>query len=196
VINLVLNARDAMPDGGKVTIETGNAYLDDSYVMRFGDIAAGQYVLLSVTDTGSGMSPEILDRVFDPFFTTKSKGEGSGLGLSMIHGFVRQSNGHLRVYSEVGQGTCVKIYLPRYFGEETPSVPSGIDLEPRVPARAAENETILVVEDNDEVRAYARSALAELGYNVFAAADAETACNFWKRRTASTSFSPTWSCRE
>ncbi len=171
LINLALNARDAMPSGGCLTIETANAYLDDAYVARFGDIAAGQYVVLSVTDTGSGIAPDVLERVFEPFFTTKQVGVGSGLGLAMVHGFVKQSGGHVRIYSEVGHGTNVKIYLPRLNAvSAVASVPAErAELAPPRPAQA--QEAVLVVEDNDGVRDYARAALEELGYAVLAARD-------------------------
>jgi signal transduction histidine kinase len=126
LLNLALNAKDAMPEGGCLTIETANTYLDDAYVRRFGDVAAGQYTVLCVTDTGTGIPENILDNVFEPFFTTKSQGEASGLGLAMLHGFVKQSGGHVRIYSEEGQGTTVKIYLPRMTqAEETRAVPAG-----------------------------------------------------------------------
>jgi signal transduction histidine kinase len=117
LLNLALNAKAAMPDGGCLTIETANTYLDDGYVRRFGDVKAGQYVVLCVTDTGTGIAKDILDKVFEPFFTTKPPGEGSGLGLAMVHGFVKQSGGHVRIYSEEDHGTTVKIYLPRLIGE-------------------------------------------------------------------------------
>ncbi len=175
MVNLVVNARDAMPEGGRVTIETGNAYLDDAYAAGFGDVAPGQYVLMSVTDTGEGIPPELLRRVFEPFFTTKREGEGSGLGLAMAHGFVKQSGGHIRIYSELGQGTTVKIYLPRMVdAERVPTAPA----EPEEHPAAEEprgTETILVVEDNAGVRAYARSALEEAGYTVLETASAEEA---------------------
>ena len=126
LLNLALNAKAAMPKGGHLTVETANCYLDDAYVDRFGDIAAGQYVLLCVTDTGTGIKSDVLDRVFEPFFTTKPRGEGSGLGLAMVHGFVKQSGGHVRIYSEEDHGTTVKIYLPRATGDEKlVAVPTG-----------------------------------------------------------------------
>jgi signal transduction histidine kinase/CheY-like chemotaxis protein len=173
LVNLVVNARDAMPDGGRVTIETANVYLDEAYAARFGDISAGQYVLLSVSDTGGGISPELMPRVFEPFFTTKQGGQGSGLGLAMVHGFVKQSGGHIRLYSEVGQGTTVKIYLPRLTNAPPlPATPVEIEPAPSGLPRARPDETILLVEDNDSVRDYATTALAELGYRVIAARDA------------------------
>ena len=119
LLNLCLNARDAMPGGGRLTIETGNARLDRDYADRQGDLEPGQYVMLSVSDTGRGIEPELLERVFEPFFTTKEKHKGTGLGLSMIYGFIKQSNGHIRIYSEPGEGTTVRLYLPRADGTET-----------------------------------------------------------------------------
>jgi signal transduction histidine kinase len=176
LLNLSVNARDAMPNGGHLTIETANAYLDDAYARRFGDVAAGQYVLLSVTDTGTGIPADVLEHLFEPFFTTKTAGEGSGLGLAMVHGFVKQSGGHIRVYSEVGHGTTVKVYLPRHTQSgEMAAVPAEIPAKPDGPLRARSTETVLVVEDNDGVREYATSALAELGYLVLEAADAAAA---------------------
>ena len=176
LVNLVVNARDAMPGGGRVTIETANVYLDEAYAARFGDIAAGQYVLLSVSDSGGGIAPELMQRVFEPFFTTKQTGHGSGLGLAMVHGFVKQSGGHIRIYSEVGQGTTVKIYLPRLaHGEPLPAAPAEIAPPRAALQRARPGETVLVVEDNDSVRDYAATALAELGYRVMGARDANDA---------------------
>jgi len=176
LINICINARDAMPDGGRLTIETGNAYLDEAYTRKFGDVAPGQYVVLSVADTGTGIPGEILDRVFEPFFTTKSRGEGSGLGLAMVHGFVKQSGGHMRIYSEAGHGTTVKIYLPRLMRtEQRAAAPLAKSENDGTIPRAAPEETILVVEDNDGVREYAISSLEELGYKVLAAGDATEA---------------------
>jgi len=174
LLNLCVNAQHAMPDGGRLTIETANTYLDEAYVRQFGDVPPGQYVLLSVTDTGSGIPEAILDRVFEPFFTTRSGAEGSGLGLAMVHGFVKQSGGHVRIYSEVAQGTTVKIYLPRLLHPEQAASPSPKADSAEVP-RAKPGETILIVEDNPAVRAYARSVLEELGYGVLEAGDAAEA---------------------
>jgi CheY-like chemotaxis protein len=176
VVNLVVNARDAMPKGGRVTIETANAYLDEAYAARFGDVKAGQYVLLSVSDTGTGIAPDVLPRMFEPFFTTKQGGEGSGLGLAMVHGFVKQSGGHIRIYSEVGQGTTVKIYLPRLAtAEAVLAVPAELPPTDAAAPRAAKGETVLAVEDNDAVRHYARTALEDLGYRVVEARNADEA---------------------
>ena len=175
LLNLALNAKAAMPDGGCLTIETANTYLDDAYVRRFGDIKAGQYAVLCVTDTGTGIAKDILDKVFEPFFTTKPPGEGSGLGLAMVHGFVKQSGGHVRIYSEEGRGTTVKIYLPRLIGEEVGAVPAGkAEGEQAIP-RAQPGEMILLVEDSEGVREYARDILLELGYGVIDAANGQEA---------------------
>jgi signal transduction histidine kinase len=177
LLNLALNAKDAMPEGGCLTIETANTYLDDAYVRRFGDVAAGQYVVMCVTDTGTGIARDIIDQVFEPFFTTKPHGEGSGLGLAMVHGFVKQSGGHVRIYSETGKGTTVKVYLPRPTQAEEPvAVPAGKpDAELAAMPRAKPNEVVLLVEDSDGVRGYAKSVLEELGYWVLEAENAEVA---------------------
>jgi len=176
LLNLALNAKAAMPKGGHLTIETANCYLDDAYVERFGDIEAGQYVLLCVSDTGTGIRTEVLDRVFEPFFTTKPQGEGSGLGLAMVHGFVKQSGGHIRIYSEQGHGTTVKIYLPRATGDgKVAAVPAGKPARPTPTPSARKDEAILVVEDNDGVREYAIEVLEQLGYRVLAATNAKEA---------------------
>jgi PAS domain S-box-containing protein len=166
IVNLAVNARDAMPRGGTLTIETGNVFLDEAYTASVPEpVAAGQYAMIAVSDTGHGMSPEILARVFEPFFTTKESGKGTGLGLSQVYGFVRQSGGHIRVYSEVGQGTSVKLYLPRATGVQQEDRP-GARGEGKLEGGA---ETILVVEDHEDLRAYSAGALRELGYRVLEA---------------------------
>ena len=124
LINLASNARDAMPDGGKLTIETANAHLDDAYASTQADVAPGQYVLIAVTDNGPGMRPEVVAKAFEPFFTTKPPGRGTGLGLSQVYGFIKQSGGHVRIYSEPGQGVSVKLYLPRFYGPAEVTAPS------------------------------------------------------------------------
>ncbi|WP_425267018.1 ATP-binding protein [Caulobacter radicis] len=167
LLNLCINARDAMPDGGRITIETGNKWLDRRSADERG-MEPGQYVTVCVSDTGVGMDKSIQDRVFDPFFTTKPMGEGTGLGLSMVYGFARQSHGHVRIYSEVGQGTMVCIYLPRHFGEE--AAPE-TDAHAVQPAPAAAGETVLVVDDEPTVRMLIVDALQELGYACAEAAD-------------------------
>ncbi|MEP9357494.1 ATP-binding protein [Sphingomonas sp. KR3-1] len=172
LLNLAVNARDAMPGGGKLTIETANTHLDANYTARDAEMTPGQYVLISVSDTGSGMDAETLNRAFEPFFTTKEVGRGTGLGLSMVYGFIKQSGGHIRIYSEPGQGTTVKIYLPRYFGE-APEAPAPAPVE-HAPA-AANAETILVCEDDENVRAYTVDVLRELGYRVIEAGDGPAA---------------------
>ena len=170
VVNLVVNARDAMPQGGRITIETANAYLDEAYCNQFGDVTPGQYVLLSVSDTGTGIPPETLNKVFEPFFTTKSASTRTGLGLAMIHGFVKQSKGHVRIYSELGQGTTVKIYLPRMEGAaRIESAPSAAREESSEIPRARAGEVVLVVEDDDDVRDSTVALLEDLGYSVLAA---------------------------
>ncbi|HEY5081807.1 MAG TPA: CHASE3 domain-containing protein [Bauldia sp.] len=176
LLNLAINARDAMKDGGRLTIETANSFLDDAYAARFGDVKPGQYVLLSVTDTGVGIPTEVMERVFEPFFTTKGDGEGSGLGLAMVHGFVKQTDGHVRIYSEVGQGTSVKIYLPRLLDAEEVLAAPAEKITTVSAARGAQpEETILVVEDNVGVRQYATDALKEMGYRVLEVGDADGA---------------------
>jgi signal transduction histidine kinase/CheY-like chemotaxis protein len=170
ILNLAVNARDAMPEGGKLTIEAGNSYLDDSYCRRHVDVRPGQYVQIAVTDTGSGMTREVIERAFEPFFTTKESGQGTGLGLSQVYGFVKQSGGHVKIYSETGEGTTVKIYLPRFFGKA-----SAAEEAAGAPSRSRSAETVLVVEDDDDVRTYVVEALAALGYQVLEAAEAESA---------------------
>ena len=181
LINLAINARDAMPNGGKITIETANAYLDEAYAAKFGDVRPGQYVVLSVSDTGCGIAPEILERVFEPFFTTKQPGSGTGLGLSMVHGFVKQSGGHIRIYSEVGQGTTVKIYLPRYVqATALAAAPAAVEPQLRPLVHAKASETVLVVEDNAGVLEFAVSVLEDLGYRVLSARNGPEALGLLK----------------
>jgi signal transduction histidine kinase/DNA-binding response OmpR family regulator len=168
ILNLAINARDAMRDGGKLTIEVSNAVLDDAYALAHTEVTPGQYVMLAVSDTGEGMSPDVIARAFEPFFTTKPEGEGTGLGLSQIYGFVKQSGGHIKIYSEIGHGTSVKLYLPR--------AKKGLEeySQPLSPATGG-SETILVVEDDAGVRAAAIDLLKELGYSVLKAENADEA---------------------
>lgn len=162
ILNLAVNARDAMPSGGRLTIETLNAFVDDAFAREYA-IPPGQYVMIAVADTGSGMTPEVMAKAFDPFYTTKGVGKGTGLGLSQVYGFVRQSGGHVKIYSEVGVGTSVKVYLPRFYGEADVSEQarslSGVH-------RGLNSEVVLVVEDDERVRALSVEALKELGYGV------------------------------
>lgn len=183
ILNMAVNARDAMPDGGRLTIETANAHLDEAYAATQPDLRPGQYVMVSVSDTGMGMAPEIAARAFEPFFTTKPVGQGTGLGLSQVYGFARQSGGHVAIYSEPDEGTTVRIYLPR--------LPRHLAAEGEAPAAAApaacaaprrgQGETILVVEDEALVRDFAVATLEEAGYRVLAAADGPTALELLAR---------------
>jgi CheY-like chemotaxis protein len=180
ILNLAVNARDAMPAGGKLVIETANARLDEKYAASHAEVPAGQYVMIAVTDSGTGMSKTVVDRVFEPFYTTKEIGKGTGLGLSMIYGFIKQSGGHVKIYSEEGQGTTVKMYLPRLLREaeeedESGSFTAGFEASPR-------QETILVVEDDDDVRAYTVDCLRELGYRVLEAHDGPSALRLLERQ--------------
>lgn len=177
LLNLCLNARDAMPGGGRLTIETANVRLDNEYATRTGDIPPGQYVMLAVSDTGQGIPPEHLHRVFEPFFTTKETGKGTGLGLSMVYGFVKQSAGHVAIYSELRQGTSVKLYLPRASGVAT--VAAHHDDDQAVVGGSA---TVLLVEDDDAVRHVALTALRSLGYTVIEARDGPSAMNVLTQR--------------
>ncbi|MCQ8870392.1 CHASE3 domain-containing protein [Mesorhizobium sp. LMG17149] len=171
VLNLAVNARDAMGDDGKLTIETANSHLDDSYAAAHAEVAAGQYVMIAVSDTGSGMTPDVIAKAFEPFFTTKAVNKGTGLGLSQVFGFVKQSGGHVNIYSEPGEGTTIKIYLPRYFGAEEPAMTTGRGDNTAAPV----TETILVVEDDARVRVSTTEAIRELGYTVIHAASGEEA---------------------
>lgn len=172
VLNLCVNGRDAMPDGGRLTIETANTHLDDAYAASHDEVTPGQYVMVSVTDTGTGMPPEVIERAFDPFYTTKGVGKGTGLGLSQVFGFVKQSGGHVKIYSEPGVGTTVKLYVPRHFGEAEATGATAVSSD--LP-RARPDEIILVVEDEERVRHMSVDALRELGYVVVQASDANQA---------------------
>ncbi len=177
ILNLAVNARDAMPEGGRLTIETANAYLDDGYVATHADVVPGQYVLIAVTDTGTGMDADVLAKAFEPFFTTKPVGRGTGLGLSQVYGFVKQSGGHIKIYSEPGHGTTMKLYLPRHQMDGEPAalpiLPSGT---------STGTETVLVVEDDDRVRMTTVEALVDLGYTVLAADGAAAALTLIETR--------------
>jgi signal transduction histidine kinase/ActR/RegA family two-component response regulator len=170
IINLAVNARDAMPEGGKLTIETANCHLDDSYAASHSEVPAGQYVLIAVTDTGTGMPREVIAKAFEPFYTTKPVSKGTGLGLSQVFGFVKQSNGHVTIYSEPDEGTTVKIYLPRYFGDEQANAATALR-----PASITPTELVLVVEDDERVRVGSVESLRELGYRVIHADGGEAA---------------------
>jgi signal transduction histidine kinase len=164
VLNLAINGRDAMPDGGTLTIETANAHLDDAYAQANVEVTPGQYVLIAVSDTGSGMAPEVIVRAFEPFFTTKQRGQGTGLGLSMTFGYVKQVGGHLKIYSEVGRGTTMKLYLPRALAESA----AGIEAAPvHATSAAGSGPVVLVVEDDPVVREFAISACREIGCTVY-----------------------------
>jgi signal transduction histidine kinase len=173
LLNLVVNARDAMPDGGSLTIETSNVDISEDYAAQNIGITPGRYVLLALSDTGSGIPPDILNRVLEPFFTTKEVGRGTGLGLSMVYGFVKQSNGHLKIYSEVGHGTTIKIYLPRADSEALIESPNTQPAEPILTG----GESILVVEDDPDVRTFAVQQLCRMGYDVREATDGPSALN-------------------
>ncbi|MFF7395685.1 response regulator [Achromobacter sp. NPDC008082] len=169
LLNLAINARDAMEGHGKLTIEAGNALLDDDYAARHAEVHAGQYVMLAVSDTGCGMDKELVQRAFEPFFTTKPEGQGTGLGLSMVYGFVRQTGGHVNIYSEPGMGTTVRLYLPRATQAEDPVI------ELDTSNAEGGDETVLVVEDDEDVRTTVVDMLVDLGYRVLKAADAQSA---------------------
>jgi PAS domain S-box-containing protein len=169
LLNLAINARDAMNGVGKLTIEIGNAFLDEAYARTHADVVAGQYVMLAVSDTGTGMTPEVMAQAFEPFFSTKPEGKGTGLGLSMVYGFVKQSGGHVKIYSEPGNGTTIKLYLPRSHEAEDLLAPAQIH------QAMGGTETVLVAEDDEEVCATVVEMLGELGYQVLKAHDGESA---------------------
>ena len=168
LLNLAVNGRDAMPDGGRLTIETANSYLDEAYAATREEVQPGQYVAICVSDTGVGMSNEVAAQAFEPFFTTKGIGKGTGLGLSQVFGFVKQSGGHIAIYSEIGEGTTVKLYLPRHIGPA--AVRSAPEASEDIP-QGKTSDIILVVEDEDRVRHFAVDALRELGYTVLSASN-------------------------
>jgi len=167
ILNLAISARDAMKGDGRLTLETGNMSLEDAYSRTHADVVAGQYAMIAVTDTGDGVTPEVIERAFDPFFTTKPVGSGTGLGLSQVFGFVKQSGGHVKIYSELGRGTTVKIYLPRFFREQPEAARPAID--PQALRVQDVYETILVVEDESRLREVTCAGLRDLGYTVLEA---------------------------
>jgi len=179
LLNMTLNARDAMPNGGTLTIKTSNVILDADYAATQVDLDPGPYVLLSVTDTGCGMTPDVIERSFEPFFTTKGTGEGTGLGLSMIYGFAKQSNGHLAIYSEVGQGTTIGLYLPAATEELEQKEAAKLNKSPE-----AKGETVLVVEDDPRVRKLTITRLETLGYEVVSAQNGPEAIDIVKSNKA------------
>ncbi len=176
ILNLAVNARDAMPTGGHLILETENVVLDTQSSVEFADIASGEYVALIVTDSGTGMPPDVIERAFEPFFTTKDVGRGTGLGLSMIYGFVKQSGGHVKIYSEMGHGTSIKIFLPRSDQEARPVARE----EAEGIVRVKTGERILVVEDSASVRSVAVNMLQSLGYEVLQASDGKIALEMLK----------------
>lgn len=178
IINLAVNARDAMPEGGKLTLETGNAHVDEAYASAHAEVRPGQYVVISVSDAGIGMNEKTIAQAFEPFFTTKPVGKGTGLGLSQVYGFVKQSGGHVNIYSELGEGTTVKIYLPRLIG----GIVAGDGIDPAQLPEGGGEETILVVEDDNDVRAYSVESLRELGYRVLEAHDGPSALRLLERQ--------------
>jgi CheY-like chemotaxis protein len=166
-----VNARDAMPDGGRLVLEASNAILDAGYAAENTDVVPGEYALIVISDTGTGMTPDTLARVFEPFFTTKEVGKGTGLGLSMVHGFIKQSRGHVKIYSEVGRGTTVRLYLPR----DRTEVREAAVISPGGGEKHLGTETILLVEDNDALRRISAVKLSRLGYHVIEAGNATAA---------------------
>jgi CheY-like chemotaxis protein len=189
ILNLAVNGRDAMDGGGALTIETANARFDDDHPPKDVEMAPGDYVMIAVTDSGAGMSQEVLERVFEPFFTTKEVGKGTGLGLSMVYGFVKQSGGHVGISSSPGEGTTVRLWLPRHGGDEAEADDGAAasrkesgDETSAAPDRPRVKENVLVVEDDPHVRAYTVEVLRELGYGVFEASDGPSALGLLKGR--------------
>jgi PAS domain S-box-containing protein len=181
ILNLAVNARDAMAEGGRLTIETANAHIDEAYAANYAEVAPGQYVSISISDTGKGMNQETLGRAFEPFYTTKPVGKGTGLGLSQVYGFVKQSSGHVKIYSELGQGTTVKIYLPRLMAAAAATADTENGTNDTIPDGDGE-ETILVLEDDDDVRTYSVETLRGLGYRVVEAHDGPSALRLLERQ--------------
>ena len=171
LVNVAINSRDAMPNGGRLTIEAANTYLDAAYCQPIPELSPGQFVVICMTDTGEGMDRDVVSHAFEPFFTTKEVGHGTGLGLSQVYGFVKQSGGHVKIYSEVGQGTTVKLYFPRFAGE----LAEEENEAPEILAQGEQGETILLVEDDKDVRTYLSDALRGLHYRVLSAANATIA---------------------
>lgn len=184
ILNLAINARDAMSNGGMLTIETGNTHLDSDYCDRHSDVKSGDYVRITVSDTGSGMTHSVIQQAFEPFFTTKTRGKGSGLGLSMVYGYVKQSNGHIKIYSEIGSGTSVKLYLPRCF---TADEPETIEQPPNIVLTG--DERILVVEDDELVRQHVVNQLHDFGYDVVSASAGKEALEILQRESFDLLFS-------
>jgi PAS domain S-box-containing protein len=179
ILNLAVNARDAMAEGGRLTIETANAHIDEGYAASHAEVIPGQYVVVSVSDTGTGMDANTIAKAFEPFFTTKPVGKGTGLGLSQVYGFVKQSGGHVKIHSEVGHGTTVKIYLPRMVGaDDEAEVVDQLSLP-----EGTHEETVLVIEDDDDVRTYSVETLRELGYRVIEAHDGPSALRLLERQS-------------
>jgi PAS domain S-box-containing protein len=178
ILNLAVNARDAMPNGGRLTVETTNVRIDENYAAAHAEVTPGQYVAIAVSDTGEGMDAGTAAQAFEPFFTTKPVGKGTGLGLSQVYGFVKQSGGHVKLYSELGQGTTVRIYLPRL---TRVGAPIEVETDPTAPEGSTE-ETILVLEDDDDVRTYSVESLRELGYRVIEAHDGPSALRLLERQ--------------
>jgi CheY-like chemotaxis protein len=178
LLNLGVNARDAMPEGGRLTIETANTHIDQAYAATHAEVLTGQYVAICISDTGVGMAAATVNQAFEPFFTTKPVGKGTGLGLSQVYGFVKQSGGHVKIYSEIGQGTTVKLYLPRLLVEPIVAESANHTL----PAEGSTEETILVLEDDDDVRASSVESLREIGYRVIEAHDGPSALRLLERQ--------------
>jgi CheY-like chemotaxis protein len=187
ILNLAVNARDAMPGGGKLIVETANAALDERYAAAHTDVRPGQYVMISVCDTGSGMPPAVLEKAFEPFFTTKGVGKGTGLGLSQVFGYARQSGGHVKIYSEVGHGTVVKLYLPR-LALSAAQPPTEVRGTAREIAAGSKDTVILIVEDDPQVRATSVASVLELGYGVLEASGPKDALQILQREKISLLF--------